>query len=271
MSHAFPPLEILYNRGVSLYTNNLFRYLIAASVMSVIVWAMWRAGFTKRKIQKSHANSKDIRREILQSLRSIAVYAFVSVFVIWGNRVGVLHGLWASYGLAGDIALFCVLLVAHDTWFYWTHRAMHHPRLFKVFHLAHHRSITPTPWAAYSFAIPEAFLLALFVPVWLLLVPTPGPVIAAWGLFQIGRNVIGHAGYEIHPRWWLDNPITSQFTTTTHHDLHHAGRFDSNYGLWFTWWDKWMKTEHKQYRAKFTEIVDRTDKIAGMRRPEESV
>lgn len=40
--------------------------------------------------------------------------------------------------------------------------------------------------------------------------------------------------------WW---------NTTTHHDLHHQ-RGRSNYGLYFTWWDRWMGTEHPDYQAE---------------------
>jgi hypothetical protein len=64
------------------------------------------------------------------------------------------------------------MIVAHDTWFYWTHRAMHRPRLFRVFHRTHHLSRTPTPWTAYSFSVPEALVQGAFVPLFLLLVPT---------------------------------------------------------------------------------------------------
>jgi hypothetical protein len=34
------------------------------------------------------------------------------------------------------------------------------------------------------------------------------------------------------------------FATTTHHDLHHNGSFNHNYGLYFTWRDRIMGTEH---------------------------
>jgi sterol desaturase/sphingolipid hydroxylase (fatty acid hydroxylase superfamily) len=46
-------------------------------------------------------------------------------------------------------------------------------------------------------------------------------------------------------RPWLD-----WLTTTTHHDLHHAdARY--NYASWFTWWDRWMGTEHPEYYARY--------------------
>jgi lathosterol oxidase len=71
-----------------------------------------------------------------------------------------------SFGLGTDLLILAAIVIAHDAYFYWAHRIMHHPKLFKHFHRAHHRSITPTPWAAYSFAIPEAAAMFLFVPIW---------------------------------------------------------------------------------------------------------
>ena len=38
-------------------------------------------------------------------------------------------------------------------------------------------------------------------------------------------------------------PLIDWLTTTTHHDLHHA-HSDSNFGLYFTWWDRWMGIEN---------------------------
>jgi Delta7-sterol 5-desaturase len=139
---------------------------------------------------------------------------------------------------------------------------MHHPKLFKHFHRFHHRSITPTPFAAYAFAVPEAFVMALFMPFWLLFVPTSVWVIVAFLNIMIIRNAMGHAGFELQPRWWLSTPMTRWINTTTHHDLHHAGSFSHNYGLYFTWWDKMMGTEHPHYHETFENVVARKGETA---------
>ena len=38
-------------------------------------------------------------------------------------------------------AAFPIMLILHDTYFYWTHRMMHHKLLFNTFHLAHHKEL----------------------------------------------------------------------------------------------------------------------------------
>lgn len=255
MLDAFPPLHNLLTKGPFVFAFDFGRYFVAAAVVAAIVWGLRRTALGTRKIQAREATLADQRREFAQSIQTVCVYTLVSCFIIWGVDAGVLHRFEGSYGWAGDLALLAALIVAHDAYFYWVHRAMHHPRLFKTFHRAHHRSITPTPWAAYSFAIPEAFVMIAFVPIWLFVVATPGWVMLSWILFQITRNAMGHAGFELHPRWWLSTPVTRWINTTTHHDLHHAGGFNKNYGLYFTWWDKMMGTEHPRYAERFAEVV----------------
>jgi Delta7-sterol 5-desaturase len=255
---SFPPLAILLERGPIVFAFDFGRYLIAASLTFAIVWGLRRTALKARKIQSREATRADMRREFGQSLQSAIVYTFLATFLIWGTEHGVFQKFDGSFGWAGDLAVLAGIIIAHDAYFYWTHRAMHHPRLFKTFHRAHHRSITPTPWAAYSFAIPEAAVMFLFVPLWQFFVPTPGWVMFAWLNFQIIRNAMGHAGFEFFPRWWLASPLTRWINTTVHHDLHHNGGFNTNYGLYFTWWDKWMGTEHRDYHARFQEVAGRS-------------
>jgi sterol desaturase/sphingolipid hydroxylase (fatty acid hydroxylase superfamily) len=158
------------------------------------------------------------------------------------------------------------LIVLHDAWFYWMHRALHTRALFRLTHLAHHRSRTPTSWAAYSFATGEAVCEALVIPAMFLIVAAIAPVepLAVFIFLghQIARNAIGHSGHELAWSGFTRSPLTAWLTTTTHHDLHHSeGRY--NYGLYFTWWDRWMGTEHPRYHDRFEAVATRTRKKAG--------
>jgi Delta7-sterol 5-desaturase len=257
MITGIPPLDILLTKGKYVFAFDFGRYLIAASTTFAIVWLLRRTTIKSRKIQAREATASEMRREFLQSLQSALVYTFGAAFLIWGTQNGVFQKFDGSFGIGTDLLVLAAIVIAHDAYFYWAHRFMHHPKLFKTFHRPHHRSITPTPWAAYSFAIPEAVVMFMFVPIWQFIVPTPGWVMFVWLNFQIIRNAMGHAGFEFFPRWWLASPFTRWINTTVHHDLHHAGSFNHNYGLYFTWWDKMMGTEHPQYHAKFDEVVGR--------------
>lgn len=249
-------LKTYFSALPALWVADTARYLVAAALMAAVLAVFWRAGLAARKLQARHATARDIRREILASLRSSLVFSLVAAAIFVAAQQGWIKIYW-GFKQAGPLYLLLTLvlmLVAHDTWFYWTHRAMHHPRLFAVFHRVHHLSRTPTQWAAYSFSVPEAIVQAAFVPLFLVLVPMHEIAILLFLIIQIGRNVMGHCGVEIHPTAFGPGRWLAWNTTTTHHDLHHeAGRY--NYGLYFRWWDKMMGTEHPDYRRKFEAIV----------------
>lgn len=231
------------------------RYFIAAFLTIALVWLLKRTAWKSRKIQNRDASWRDIRREILSSIQSNIVYLVITVIMILGMKVGIFQRVEGSLGLGMDLLLLLGMVFAHDAYFYWTHRAMHHPKLYKSFHRHHHKSVTPTPFAAYSFAPPEALLNAMFIPLWQLFVATPVTVLISFLIIQIIRNTTQHAGLELHPSWWLKNPISRFISTTTHHDMHHSGGFHYNYGFYFTFWDRLMGTEHPKYHQRFHEVV----------------
>lgn len=247
--------DIARTHALNIFVFDFGRYAVAASLVAALVWALKRSHWRSRQIQKRTPSTADVRREFLASVRTVLVYVLVSIFVIWGVRNGVLRKMDGNFGFAGNLLVLVAIIVGHDAYFYWCHRAMHHPRLFKHFHRFHHRTITPTPWAAYSFAVPEAVVMALFVPLWQYFVPTPGVVIFVFLLIMIVRNCMGHAGLELHARGWASHPVLKWISTTTHHDLHHAGSFNHNYGFYFTWWDKVMGTEHPDYVATYDRVT----------------
>jgi Delta7-sterol 5-desaturase len=240
---------------VGSFLFDMSRYLIAASLIASLVWVLRRTSWASRKIQRREASRADFIREVLAAARTVAVYTVLAVPTVWAFRHGYLkefHGTLTPLSFAGYLT---AMLLAHDTWFYWTHRAMHTPRLFKAFHRFHHLTITPTAWTAYSFAIPEAAVMYLFMPVWFSMVSTPVPVIFTFLAVMILRNAMGHAGLELHPRGWASHPVLKWISTTTHHDMHHGTSFNHNFGFYFTWWDKLMGTEHPDYVETFDRVT----------------
>jgi sterol desaturase/sphingolipid hydroxylase (fatty acid hydroxylase superfamily) len=179
----------------------------------------------------------------------------IGVGIVYAQTNGILRKPPALPGYGLGLLLFAAMMVAQDAYFYWTHRAMHHPKVFRWMHRLHHQSVTPTPFAAYAFSTSEAVVQALFVVLWITAIPTPQVIVMSFMLVMIVRNAWGHSGYEMHPRGMADHPVFGKLTTTVHHDLHHGGGFSHNYGLWFTWWDRWMGTEHPAYRARYRALT----------------
>jgi len=235
------------------------RYLVAAGLMAMILWAFWDAGLRRRKIQSHGPTPRDIRREVATSLRTAALFSLIGFGLYLAAARGwiLIYADFRQRGVGYLLATLALMIVAHDTYFYWTHRLMHHRALYRWVHLAHHRSHAPTPWAAYAFAVPEALVQGAFVPLFVALVPMHELAIFIFMAFQIVRNVMGHAGIEVHPAGMARSPWLGWSNTTTHHDLHHqTGRY--NFGLYFRWWDRLMGTEHPEYLQRFDAVTNPT-------------
>jgi len=186
------------------------------------------------------------------------VFGAVGALTVALTKAGYTQMYWriGKYGWDWLIASVVIAIFVHDAWFYWTHRLMHHRRLFRWFHRAHHLSINPSPWAAYAFDPLEAVVQALIFPIAVTMMPMHPLAFFIFMTWQIVFNVVGHTGYEIWPRWLMDSWLGKFINTPTNHAMHHE-TFRGNYGLYFNLWDRLMGTNHARYEARFREVTSR--------------
>jgi sterol desaturase/sphingolipid hydroxylase (fatty acid hydroxylase superfamily) len=234
------------------------RYLVVAALVWLVLHVLLRKRLAHRAIG-GWPTGRDLRREIGYSLSTLAVFAALGLAVVGGVLQGQIdiYRDPAKHGLAWLLASLPLMILWHDTYFYWTHRLLHTPWLLRHVHGVHHRSRNPSPWAAYAFHPAEALVNGLVTPLALLVVPLHWSVLMLFALHQIVRNTHGHAAVEIMPRGFARHWLGGRFTTTTHHHLHHETA-RGNYGLWFTWWDRWCGTERADYLARFDQATPAT-------------
>ena len=239
-----------------IFRFDLSRYLIGAGGVFLVVWVMLGRHLGDRKIRKKSAPPRQMRREFLTSLRTVAIFALIGLSIFYLRSIGAIDVYLnpAERGWAYFAFSLAALIVLHDAWFYWTHRLIHHPRLFRRVHRTHHKSHNPTPWTAYSFDMSEALVNALYLPLALMLIPASPLAVFLFLAHMMLRNAIGHCGYELFPGNRDGRPVFDWMTTVTHHDLHHE-QAGWNYGLYFTWWDRLMGTEHPLYHERFAQAV----------------
>ena len=238
--------------------EDITRYVIFAVGVWLLLWVALAPLLRGRKVRPDTPPARQLIIEFLCSIRSIAVFSTIGLITYGFGKAGLLPGprIAQAWGPVWFWASLALIILGHDAWFYWTHRLIHDPRLFRTFHRRHHRSNNPSPFTAYSFDLGEAAINGAFVPLWVILVPTPWPVVGLFMLHQIVRNTVGHAGYELYPARRDGRPLLDWMTTVTHHDLHHA-QARWNYGLYFTFWDRRMGTEHPEYHQRFAAAVRR--------------
>lgn len=186
-----------------------------------------------------------IRREIWWSLVSAAIYGVPAGVLAWGWER---HGWTRVYRDVHDFPLWYLpvsvfaYLFLHDTWFYWTHRWMHRPALFKAVHAVHHASKPPTAWAAMSFSPWEALSGAIFIPALVFVVPIHIAALAVVLTIATVMGVTNHMGWEMFPARWVNGWFGRHIITASHHEAHHR-LYNGNYGLYFRFWDRVCGTD----------------------------
>ncbi|MFC6996052.1 sterol desaturase family protein [Rufibacter roseus] len=239
-----------------LYSVLAARYVFIAGVAFLVFYILLPKKFAGRKIQALSPKRKDYMREVGYSFFTFVVFAAYGVVLSaeWVLPYTQIYTDVHAYSW-GYFAFSIVLaLVIHDAYFYWTHRLMHHPKLFKAFHLTHHKSVNPSPWAAFSFSPLEAVVEGGIIFVVAFLIPIHPLAIVAFLFFMTVYNVYGHLGYEIYPHWLVNSSLGRWLNTSTNHNMHHKF-FKGNYGLYFRYWDEWMGTTHAKYNETLAKLV----------------
>ncbi len=249
---TFAALYAFAGQWLESMATDLSRYVIFAVAIWLALWIVFAQLLANRKIRTDKPPARQLAVEFAISVRSIAIFSTIGALLQLAEWAGYLPGpdIAASWGPPWAATSLVLMVIAHDAYFYWTHRLMHDPRLFRTFHRRHHRSHNPSPFTAYSFDLAEAAVNASFVAIWMFTVPTQWEVVGLFMVHQIARNTIGHSGYELLPARRDGRPLFDFLTSVTHHDIHHA-EAGWNYGLYFTWWDRLMGTEHPDYYARF--------------------
>ena len=234
------------------------RYLLFAGAAWVLAYGFFRNRWFHRKIIARFPQRSDVRRELGYSLMTLVIFGAMGAGTIALSWAGYTQMYWKipERGLGWFFGSVVCAIFLHDTYFYWTHRLMHHRRLFPLFHRVHHLSTNPSPWAAYAFAPAEAVVEAGIFPVVALAMPIHPAAFGLVMLWQIVFNVAGHTGFEFHPRWLMDSPLRYLLNTPTNHVMHHE-KMRGNYGLYFNLWDRLMGTNHPEYEARFREVTSR--------------
>ncbi len=202
----------------------------------------YAARFPDRKIQPERDGMKRKRAEILNSLPALAMSSFLLGTGYFAQTQG-----WtmapADFSIVSFVLSFVVSLILFDAWFYFGHRLLHWPPMYR-FHALHHKSVAPTVWSNDSSGVVDTFIEhSFYLVVWFIL-PAPALAIFALRLFDQISGMIGHSGFEFFASPTSRRPWP--FICTTFHDLHHS-KFNYNYGNIFSIWDRLLGTAHPQY------------------------
>ncbi|KAK4537180.1 hypothetical protein CDCA_CDCA11G3205 [Cyanidium caldarium] len=222
---------------VFLYVGSLLLYYFfaGADYLLVFVW------FRDRLVGKQYRPCwRELRREIGMSTWSLAVMSLLSTPIELLVQMGYtrVYDDARQYGWV-YLALSPVLFVVFsDTMIYFIHRGLHHRWVYKHLHKPHHSFIETTPFSAFAFHPVDGFSQGLPYQLFVFVFPFHNL------LHLITLGVVGLWTINIHDRVTVGIPGVNG---AAHHTIHHA-TFRSNYGQYFTFWDRMFGT-HKDPRT----------------------
>jgi len=242
----------LLNTAAILSVIIVARYL---AIAGFFYWALWkRPGnlLHARKLTSIVPPARLICSEIRWSVIASVIYAIPGAIVIeaWKNGQTAIYMDVSEYGWPWLFLSIALYLFLHDTYFYWTHRLMHRPRIFPVVHKVHHESRQPTPWAGFSFHPWESFVGAIILPILVFLIPIHVAAILFILVLMTVVSVTNHSGYELMPDSWLRGFVGHHWISAAHHNLHHQN-YNHNFALYFRFWDKLMGTDRFESEYDF--------------------
>lgn len=222
------------------------RYLISAGIFYWYFYQLKSEKYREKRLSIRPAKKGQFKKEIYWSMWSSVIFGFFGtlIFFLWQKGLTAIYTDIHQHSLWYLPLSFVVLSVLHETYYYWVHRWMHNPKVFRTVHKVHHDSLVPSPWTAFSFHPWESLIEAMVVPVILIFLPVNILVIGLYLIFMTLSSVINHLDIEIYPKYFMKSSFGKLFIGATHHHFHHA-EFKTNYGLYFTFWDRWMDTESK--------------------------
>lgn len=176
------------------------------------------------------------------SLRSGAVNYTVSIFmllVLWPLIRGLdrvhMQEIEEPFGFA--VRAFCELLFCiafEDFIFYWSHRTLHHPKLYAWIHKKHHTYTAPIAINGLYMTPLEQNIILIGIMAGPLLLGSHVYTVWAWMFFRNWETAEEHCGYD-----FPFNPtrLLPFYDGACYHDFHHA-HFTFNYAAVFPVWDQ---------------------------------
>lgn len=224
------------------------RYLCLAGTVYFVFYIWKKKQLSVFKIQPKFPQKQQLKTELFFSLLTLLIYSGTAGMTLFFYSKGMtkIYLDLNEYGIGYLLFSIFAMVFIHDAYFYWTHKLMHQFQWLYKFHSIHHRSHSPTPWAAFSFHPIEAIISLGIIPLIIFVLPVHPMALMIFLTIMTIYNILVHLGYEVLTKTPANHPVGKWHNTTTNHDLHHeiGGRF--NYGFYFTLWDRWMGT----YREK---------------------
>lgn len=231
---------------LAMYQEERFFYVgVCSALLSIVAFLVfalpwtWLAHKNPESLRKYRVQGKDfpVGRWLMPSLGRFTfnnLVSFLGVLLAWPvMRLSGMHmgELPPWYVMVGQIVFFIVL---DDFLYYWMHRTLHTPWLYKHVHSVHHRITTPFALTGNYMHVVEFMLTSTLVMLGPSIVGAHVVTLWAWIVFRQFEAADGHSGYDVP---WNPGLLFPFYKGPAYHDFHHR-RFFGNYAGFFAYLDR---------------------------------
>jgi len=237
--------------SIAFLTIILVRYFLIAGGVYWFFYSSFSQSFIHHRSPPRPPSRKAIRHDITLSVISAGIFALAASAILssYGEGLTRLYSDPRQYGFWYLGISYGLVLVLQDTYFYFTHRLFHHPKLFHWFHCGHHRSRYPTPWTSFAFDPLEAIAQSLFLMGIVWFIPLHFITMIAVLITMTVWAVLTHLGLDRLPAVFPHHFLGRWVIGPAHHSIHHL-KYTVHYGLYFTFWDRLLGTQDASYEQQ---------------------
>lgn len=264
-----PPLEVTATLSpgwiLGLFVRNLLLFTVVAGALHLYFHGYRRQGdrlkFDPRPLMRKGRQftlGGQVRDNMFWSLASgVTVWTAYEVLMFWAMGNGYAPVLTWAANPFWFVALFFLIPIWESFYFYWIHRLLHWPPLYRHVHSVHHRNINVGPWSGLSMhPVEHVIFLGSVLIHWI--VPA-GPVHILYHMQYLTLTAATtHSGFE----GLLVRDKNRLALGTFHHQMHHR-YFECNYGSLEIPWDKAFGSFHDGTVAANERMQQRRKQLKG--------
>ena len=230
----------------ALYIRNLLLMVAVAGGLHLYFYSRKTQGDALRYDKRDLSDQKKIfsfKNQLADNMfwtlaSGVTIWTLYEVLMFWAMGNGYAPVLYWSDNPIWFILLFLLTPIWISFHFYWVHRWLHWPPLYRLAHALHHRNTNVGPWSGLSMHPVEHVIFFSSILIHFILPSSPVHI-----LFHMQHQSLtaatSHTGYEA----MLINDKKHLALGTFHHQMHHR-YFDCNYGNLEMPWDKWFGSFH---------------------------
>ena len=168
----------------------------------------------------------------------VTQWSTMQCLIFWAMANGYAPAFLFPDNVIWFFLMFPFLIFWASFHFYWIHRALHWPPLYRIAHAVHHRNVNIGPWSGISMHPLEHLL---FYTNFLIhfIIPSHPLHIMFHGYMQSIHPIFSHSGFE---KLYVADKQRANMGDFFH-QLHHR-YFECNYGTVEMPWDTWFGSFH---------------------------